>query len=186
MINESEAKVVGDSSTGNIEGGKGENANDEEDSSSSADYDPESANHAPIWRTRQTPTANDDDPDDPYGEDEAVQIRIPVPGLHLTGEPPATRIVPGMCTICLCAYEVGSDVVWSSNSACEHVFHEDCIEMWLMKQREGPLCPCCRRDFIVDPFDDVEDGKMSDTADLWIQQTFSDDSAMIASVVAGS
>jgi len=26
-----------------------------------------------------------------------------------------------------------------------------------MKQREGPLCPCCRRDFIVDPFDLIED-----------------------------
>jgi hypothetical protein len=25
-----------------------------------------------------------------------------------------------------------------------------------MKQREGPLCPCCRRDFVIDPFDDVE------------------------------
>lgn len=27
-----------------------------------------------------------------------------------------------------------------------------------MKQREGPLCPCCRRDFIVDPFDLLEEG----------------------------
>ena len=26
-----------------------------------------------------------------------------------------------------------------------------------MKQREGPLCPCCRRDFIVDPFDLLEE-----------------------------
>lgn len=25
-----------------------------------------------------------------------------------------------------------------------------------MKQREGPLCPCCRRDFVIDPFDDME------------------------------
>ena len=22
-----------------------------------------------------------------------------------------------------------------------------------MKQREGPLCPCCRRDFVIDPYD---------------------------------
>ena len=95
--------------------------------------------------------------ENPYGEDEAAMIRIPVAGLHLTMEQRETRVLPGLCTICLCPYEVGSDVVWSSNSACEHVFHEECIERWLMKQREGPLCPCCRRDFVVDPYD-LEDG----------------------------
>ena len=26
-----------------------------------------------------------------------------------------------------------------------------------MKQREGPLCPCCRRDFVVDPLDLLEE-----------------------------
>jgi Ring finger domain len=66
------------------------------------------------------------------------------------------RQVPIECSICLCEYTVGSDVVWSSNPQCEHVFHKDCIEQWLMKQREGPLCPCCRRDFVIDPFDDAE------------------------------
>jgi hypothetical protein len=24
---------------------------------------------------------------------------------------------------------------------------------WLLNQREGPLCPCCRQDFVVDPYD---------------------------------
>merc|ERR1712125_191159 len=67
-----------------------------------------------------------------------------------------TRLAPGLCTICLSNFEIGSDVVWSSNPTCEHVFHEKCIEQWMMKQREGPLCPICRRDFIVDPFD-IED-----------------------------
>ena len=63
------------------------------------------------------------------------------------------RKVPNECSICLCEYNVGSDIVWSSNPKCEHVFHTSCIEQWLMKQREGPLCPCCRRDFVIDPFD---------------------------------
>ena len=112
-------------------------------------------------------------------DDDTLMIQIPVPGLHplmptsCTGSHGLTaltiengggapeklplRLATGICTICLSAFEVGSDIVWSSNAACEHVFHEECIEKWLMKQREGPLCPCCRRDFIVDPYD-VEEG----------------------------
>jgi Anaphase-promoting complex subunit 11 RING-H2 finger len=53
--------------------------------------------------------------------------------------------------------QVGSEIVWSSNEACDHHFHSHCIEKWLMKQREGPLCPICRRDFVVDPLDFLEE-----------------------------
>jgi hypothetical protein len=67
------------------------------------------------------------------------------------------RMVENECSICLCEYNVGDDVVWSSNPQCDHVFHETCIEQWLMKQRDGPLCPCCRRDFVIDPFDFGDD-----------------------------
>jgi len=63
------------------------------------------------------------------------------------------REVPNECSICLCEYTLGSDIVRSSNPQCDHVFHTNCIEQWLMKQRDGPLCPCCRRDFVIDPFD---------------------------------
>lgn len=95
-----------------------------------------------------------------YGDEDSLLIEIPTPGLHLTlapNEKPATRLVSGMCTICLCTFDVGAEIIWSSNELCEHVFHKNCIEKWLMKQREGPLCPCCRRDFIVDPYD-IETG----------------------------
>lgn len=93
-------------------------------------------------------------------DEDSLRILIPVPGLHVAVPPEnlPTRLVPANCAICLSDYRVGAQVVWSSNSACEHVFHLDCIEKWIMKQREGPLCPCCRRDFCVDPYDteDVE------------------------------
>jgi hypothetical protein len=109
--------------------------------------------------------------ENPYGEEENAMIEIPMAGLvgsyslrsnnssnhSFVTEDQPTRRVPGLCTICLCSYEVGSDIVWSSNAACEHVFHEQCIEKWLMRQREGPLCPCCRRDFVVDPYDAYEE-----------------------------
>ena len=72
------------------------------------------------------------------------------------------RRVPIECSICLTDYVVGSDVVWSSNPRCFHVFHTSCIEKWLMKQREGPLCPCCRNEFVIDPFDTVGENVESD------------------------
>lgn len=58
------------------------------------------------------------------------------------------HIVPGSCVICLCPYEVGDDVTWSTDgSRCPHAFHFDCIVTWLSKKEE-PLCPCCRQDFV--------------------------------------
>jgi hypothetical protein len=104
-------------------------------------------------------------PETPIDED-STMVEIPMPGLqqqtannaNAIQDPSNLRLVPNICTICLCNYEIGSDIVWSSNSACGHAFHQDCIEQWLMKQREGPLCPCCRRDFIIDPYDLEEDG----------------------------
>lgn len=115
----------------------------------------------------------DGDEDD---DDEGLAIRIPAPGLLFSNEanadyplpPPSTdpdrplsqalphrsmRLVPGTCSICLSNYQVGAEVVWSSNARCDHCFHSECIERWLLRQREGPLCPCCRRDFIIDPYD---------------------------------
>jgi Ring finger domain len=69
-----------------------------------------------------------------------------------------SRLVPGFCTICLSGFGVGADICWSSNNQCEHCFHCDCIEEWLTKQMQrghatSPICPCCRRDFIVDTHD---------------------------------
>eukprot|EP00934_Nitzschia_sp_Nitz4_P006711 Nitzschia sp. Nitz4//scaffold278_size24532//3619//4385//NITZ4_008372-RA/size24532-snap-gene-0.44-mRNA-1//1//CDS//3329545366//6701//frame0 len=57
-------------------------------------------------------------------------------------------LVPNCCAICLGAYHVGEKVVWSSNSECNHAFHERCILDWLIKmQPSTPSCPCCRQAF---------------------------------------
>lgn len=53
------------------------------------------------------------------------------------------------CTICLTPYQVGDVAVRSSNKSCGHVFHQECLALWLMT-RQSPLCPCCRQTFIHD------------------------------------
>jgi Ring finger domain len=58
-----------------------------------------------------------------------------------------SRTVPNCCAICLCSYEVGETVVWSSRGLCNHAFHLSCIVDWLTKMRDGTPCPCCRQEF---------------------------------------
>jgi hypothetical protein len=49
------------------------------------------------------------------------------------------------CDICLLPYEVGQRVAWSTNAACSHCFHLDCITDWLVKHTS---CPNCRAQYI--------------------------------------
>jgi hypothetical protein len=97
----------------------------------------------------------------------ASSTTLPSSQFALVPSEPATRLVPSVCAICLSHYQLGDEVVWSSNPACEHAFHFTCVERWLSKQRDCPLCPCCRREFVIDPYDvqeededaeEVEDG----------------------------
>jgi hypothetical protein len=44
------------------------------------------------------------------------------------------------CPICLRNFELEEEVVRSTS--CKHVFHQDCLVMWL--HRGSPSCPCCR------------------------------------------
>lgn len=57
------------------------------------------------------------------------------------------RTVPNCCAVCLCFYEEGETVVWSSNRLCNHAFHEECVMEWLIKMQDGTPCPCCRQEF---------------------------------------
>lgn len=46
------------------------------------------------------------------------------------------------CQICLADFEVGDKICWSNNPECVHTFHIGCLEPWLMKHDECPLCRC--------------------------------------------
>jgi Ring finger domain len=75
-----------------------------------------------------------------YTEDCGI-VRLPVAEGANTA-----RTVPGICTICLCAYEDGDQITWSTESSCQHAFHTECIVQWLAKKEE-PRCPVCRQEF---------------------------------------
>ena len=45
------------------------------------------------------------------------------------------------CAICLENFELGQRVSCSQTMACEHIYHEQCLSTWLMKD---DFCPCCR------------------------------------------
>jgi hypothetical protein len=79
-----------------------------------------------------------------YDQDTSAEeyglIRLPSVGVN------TDRTVPGVCTICLCAYEDGDEISWSTEETCQHAFHTDCIIPWLAKKEE-PRCPVCRQEF---------------------------------------
>ena len=58
--------------------------------------------------------------------------------------------IPENCIICLESFKVGDAIVWSNNTSCKHVYHEECMFTWLScsnNNREN-RCPTCRRTFI--------------------------------------
>eukprot|EP00563_Minutocellus_polymorphus_P015640 CAMPEP_0181051238 /NCGR_PEP_ID=MMETSP1070-20121207/16945_1 /TAXON_ID=265543 /ORGANISM="Minutocellus polymorphus, Strain NH13" /LENGTH=298 /DNA_ID=CAMNT_0023130241 /DNA_START=109 /DNA_END=1005 /DNA_ORIENTATION=+ len=106
---------------------------------------------------RDTSEANDGSSVFHLGDDEAAFVRLPP-------SPPApngSRLVPNCCAVCLCPYEVGETLVWSSNTSCRHAFHRDCVVEYLCKVQEVDCpCPCCRGTFVNLPHHlDEENGK---------------------------
>mmetsp|Transcript_4930 Transcript_4930/g.5719 ORF Transcript_4930/g.5719 Transcript_4930/m.5719 type:complete len:220 (+) Transcript_4930:69-728(+) len=50
-----------------------------------------------------------------------------------------------MCPICLESYTAGEEICWSRNENCVHSFHLDCMQAWLMKSDD---CPLCRENYL--------------------------------------
>ncbi|CAJ1948261.1 unnamed protein product [Cylindrotheca closterium] len=50
------------------------------------------------------------------------------------------------CTICFNEYKPGDEICWSNHPQCNHMFHKDCIEEWLLRHDE---CPCCRLNYML-------------------------------------
>jgi len=92
-------------------------------------------------KTLEESDVNLDDLDD----ENQPRWRIPSPGKPRTFN--GTRNVNSLCAICLNLYSVGDIVVWSDNEKCHHVYHEDCICMWLVRRRKQ--CPVCRQCFLL-------------------------------------
>lgn len=50
------------------------------------------------------------------------------------------------CPVCCEAYAENDKICWSRNQLCNHAFHVDCIELWLLMHDR---CPVCRNEYLV-------------------------------------
>ena len=104
-------------------------------------------------------------------EESSTLVYVPVPGMPVTAES-KYRYVPNGCAICLCHFDGGDRIIWSSTRSDPHVFHEHCMLHYLLsvgskaarsrrrnQDADGQdpvkdatdfamLCPCCRQSFI--------------------------------------
>lgn len=56
-------------------------------------------------------------------------------------------IIPQTCPICLETFKNGTEISFSKNFECVHVFHRLCIADWLLRN-DDHLCPMCRCNFL--------------------------------------
>ena len=66
------------------------------------------------------------------------------------------------CHICLDHFRVGEEISWSNVSKCEHCFHSQCINEWLLKHQACPLCRANMLDLTSLQRRDSEEGREDD------------------------
>lgn len=65
------------------------------------------------------------------------------------------------CAICLNDYQQDEILCWSQSTKCQHFFHRDCMEEWLLSHHE---CPCCRNNYLGLGDEDVDVDMMGQAA----------------------
>lgn len=60
------------------------------------------------------------------------------------------------CPICLNVFERDDVITWSKELRCQHAYHADCLNPWLMKNDD---CPICRTNLILEDDYDATDRK---------------------------
>ena len=51
-----------------------------------------------------------------------------------------------ICSICLCPYKAHDDIASPKSNCCKHIYHSDCLMLWLSKN-DG--CPICRENIMI-------------------------------------
>lgn len=106
-------------------------------------------------------------------QQEGFSIALPLPGcekvlgMEQAGCASGTRLVPGVCAVCLIEYTTGEEITWSSNYKCFHAFHATCMTEYIERKREIAPCPMCRQDFLAKNLTSrsMKDESASDTSD---------------------
>jgi len=86
------------------------------------------------------------------------------------------------CPICLDVFDRDDVITWSKELRCQHVYHENCLNPWLMKNDD---CPICRTNLIIEgDYDDTnrKDGNGKKASDE--EEKFDKDFVIINGLVS--